>query len=76
MALSMWMNDLTGERLDEQELAELRRCARVAYAANPHIFEDEWEALSALGAVPADHTAAAAAPAPSVRRAALALAGR
>jgi hypothetical protein len=52
MALTMWINDFTGERLSVSELREQRRRARRTYRANAHIFEDETEALSALGIVP------------------------
>ena len=49
---TMWSNDITGERLDADELARLRAKAHVLYEANVHIFEDELDALAALGAVP------------------------
>jgi hypothetical protein len=49
MALTMWTNSRTGERLDGLELTVLRDRAHRLYEANTHIFEDEVEALSALG---------------------------
>lgn len=52
MALTMWMNDLTGDRLDDTEVARCWLKAKRAYAANTHIFEDEFEALAALGIIP------------------------
>jgi hypothetical protein len=41
-----------GKRLDRDALDDLRHKAHRAYEANSHIFEDEYEALTALGAVP------------------------
>jgi hypothetical protein len=52
MKPTLWINVLTGQRLDRSELSDLRFRAQAVYAANTHIFEDEAEALSALGAVP------------------------
>lgn len=52
MALTMYLDVTTGERLASAELDDLRRRAHCAYEANQHIFEDEYEALEALGAVP------------------------
>jgi len=52
MTPTMWSNDITGERLDADALARLRAKAHVLYEANVHIFEDELDALAALGAVP------------------------
>ena len=52
MALAWWTNVMTGERLDERELAGARMRARRVYEANTHIFEDELDTLSALGVVP------------------------
>jgi hypothetical protein len=49
MALTMWTNSTTGERLDGRQLSELRERAHRLYEANTHIFEDELDALSALG---------------------------
>jgi hypothetical protein len=51
-SLTLWVNTITGERLDRETLDGLRDKARDLYAANTHIFEDELEALNALGAVP------------------------
>jgi hypothetical protein len=53
MALTMWSNTITDERLDEQELERFQRRAHRLYEANVHIFEDELDALAALGVVPA-----------------------
>jgi hypothetical protein len=52
MALTLWIDDFTGRRLSEAELRRVRRQASRAYRANSHIFEDEADALSALGVVP------------------------
>jgi hypothetical protein len=50
--MTLWMNTITGERLDRDALEDLRIKAHWAYEKNSHIFEDEYEALTALGAVP------------------------
>jgi hypothetical protein len=50
--MTLWMNTITGERLDRDALEVLRVKAHRAYEANSHIFEDEYEALIAFGAVP------------------------
>jgi len=52
MALSMWTNVFTGQRLNTEELRRLRAQAHRLYEVNPHIFEDEREALVALGVEP------------------------
>ena len=52
MALSMWTNAITGQPLDTDELRLLQARAHRLYEANSHIFEDEREALVALGAEP------------------------
>jgi hypothetical protein len=49
MALTMWTDAKTGERLDGRQLSELRERAHRLYEANTHIFEDEVDALAALG---------------------------
>ena len=41
-----------GRQANTDELARLRAKAHVLYEANVHIFEDELDALAALGAVP------------------------
>ena len=51
MALTMWTKP-TGGRLDREELVQFRARAHRLYEANMHIFEDELDALSALGVVP------------------------
>jgi hypothetical protein len=53
MALTLWTNEITGERLDRVQLDGWRRRARRLYEVNSHIFEDELEALGALGVVAA-----------------------
>jgi hypothetical protein len=53
-ARSHWIDAFSGERLSRTQLDELRRKAHVLYAANTHIFEDERDALGALGALPAE----------------------
>jgi hypothetical protein len=50
--ITLWVNTITGERLDRDGLDDLRRKAHRAYEANTHIFEDEHDALTALGAAP------------------------
>ena len=50
--MTLWVNTITGERLDRDALDDLRHKAHATYEANSHIFEDEYEALTALGAVP------------------------
>lgn len=50
--LTLWVDDATGRRLDEEELRAYRQRAHVVYLANAHIFEDEADALTALGVVP------------------------
>jgi hypothetical protein len=49
VATTQWVNLMTGEWLDRAALADLRRRAHRAYEANMHLFEDEREALVALG---------------------------
>jgi hypothetical protein len=53
MARTGWINEITGERLSSEQLRIVARSAHRLYEANPHIFEDEREALGALGVVPA-----------------------
>jgi hypothetical protein len=43
--------ELTGERLDRRQLDGWQRRARRLYEVSSHIFEDEVEALAALGVV-------------------------
>jgi hypothetical protein len=52
MADTGWINDITGDRLDRGQLRQMQERAHRLYEANRHIFGDEREALSALGAVP------------------------
>jgi len=49
MAQTMWTNSITGERLDRGEVHDLLARARRLYEANTHLFEDEYDALTALG---------------------------
>jgi hypothetical protein len=51
MPVSRWINDVTGEQLDHDQLSQLRDRAHRLYEANTHIFEDENEAVRALGVV-------------------------
>ena len=50
--MTRWVNTITGERLDRVTLDAMQVKAHTFYKANTHIFEDEFEALTALGAVP------------------------
>ncbi len=50
MKLTFWVDE-TGRQLDRTELAALRVHARNLYENNTHIFEDEADALVALGLV-------------------------
>jgi hypothetical protein len=50
--ITSWVNTITGERLDRDALNDVRQKAHRAYEANSHIFEDEYDALVALGVVP------------------------
>ena len=50
--MTLWVNTITGKRLDRDDLDDLRHKAHRAYEANSHIFEDEYDALTTLGAVP------------------------
>ena len=59
-SMTLWVNTITGERLDRASLDAMRTKAHHLYEANTHIFEDELEALNALGAVPLLQLAAAA----------------
>ena len=51
MALTLWADCRTGKQLDDAELKVLRLQARRVYEVNTHIFEDEADALTALGVV-------------------------
>lgn len=51
MELTTWA-DVHGRRLSTDELTAIKLTARRAYEANTHIFEDEAEALEALGVHP------------------------
>ena len=50
--ITLWVNTITGERLDRDALNDVRQKAHRAYEANLHIFEDEHDALIAFGVVP------------------------
>jgi hypothetical protein len=52
MALTLWIDSSSGERLDYTRLRDLRCRARALCAVNVHIFEDEHDALAALDVVP------------------------
>jgi hypothetical protein len=52
MAGTCWMNSFTGKPFEAAELRDLRTKAHAVYMTNGHIFEDEADALTALGAVP------------------------
>ena len=60
MTPTMWSNDITGERLDADELARLRAKAHVLYEANVHIFEDELDALAVRAVPVVEHAASRA----------------
>ena len=51
MARTLWIDSTSGAHLDDRQMGELRSRARALYAVNTHIFEDELDALTALGAV-------------------------
>ena len=51
--LTLWTNTITGERLDRDALDELRGRAHRLFECNTAIFEDELDALHALGVVSA-----------------------
>ena len=52
MALTMWTDPATGGYLERDVLDQLRARAHRLYEANRHLFEDEVDALCALGVVP------------------------
>jgi hypothetical protein len=52
VALTGWTNTNTGKRLSWIELEGMREHAHRVYEVNSHIFEDEVDALTALGVVP------------------------
>ena len=60
MGVTQWIDVMTSRRLDHAELDVLHRRARRLYEANTHIFEDEAEALEAMGVRPADGVEASA----------------
>ena len=49
---TLWIDEITGASIDADQLSWLRRKAHLVYLRNSHIFEDEADALAALGAVP------------------------
>jgi hypothetical protein len=51
MAPTTWTNSITGERLDRGQVGDVQARSRRLYEANTHLFEDEWDALVALGVV-------------------------
>ncbi len=52
MTMTYWIDEISGVRLAAHELIRRRRQASEVYLRNTHIFEDEVEALAALGVVP------------------------
>lgn len=50
-SLTLWINTMTGERLDRATLDSFRHRAHDLFEANTQIFEDEADALTALGVV-------------------------
>jgi hypothetical protein len=52
MTTTLWFDALHDRLLSRSELRELQLKARQLYQVNPHIFEDELEALRGLGVVP------------------------
>jgi hypothetical protein len=50
--LTGWTDTNTGKRLSWMELERMRQRAHRVYEVNSHIFEDEVDALTALGIVP------------------------
>jgi len=48
---TFWVNTITDEPLGASDLAVMRGRAHELYATNAHIFEDEADALTALGVV-------------------------
>ena len=48
----LWFDEIRGLPIDAAELQRLRRRAHDIYLRNGHIFDDEADALAALGAVP------------------------
>ena len=49
--MTLWFDTISGERLDREALAAVQERARRTYDANPHIFEDALDALTAVGVV-------------------------
>jgi hypothetical protein len=52
VTLTRWIDVRTERYLSRTEVADRRRLARDLYEANAHLFEDERDALAALGTVP------------------------
>ena len=52
VTLTRWTNTNTGKRLSGMELEGMRKQAHRVYEVNSHIFEDELDALNALGVIP------------------------
>jgi len=50
--LTGWTDTNTGKRVSWMELERMRQRAHLVYEVNSHIFEDEVDALTALGIVP------------------------
>ena len=64
MTLTRWINTTTGQQLNRVEFAGMQQRARRVYEANTHIFEDEADALAALGVVSSFHAELLDDPAP------------
>ena len=52
VVLSLWVDVVSGRRLGRCELRASQERAHRAYEANLHVFEDESDALRALGVMP------------------------
>jgi len=52
VTITGWTNTITGKQLSWIDLQRMRERARRVYEVNSHIFEDEVDALTALGVVP------------------------
>lgn len=50
-SLTLWMDTTTGQRLDRAAVESFRHKAHELFEANTQIFEDEADALTALGVV-------------------------
>ena len=46
--MTLWVDTLSGERLDRNALAAVQERARRTYETNPHIFEDALDAFDGV----------------------------